>query len=92
MLITDVLCDILNELGKIDMKDSFINSLNAEPITNGLNNEELEGLKLVVLTGVERNDWTALVQHREYIWFTRLVDDCLLWLDWLAKVAIRSPL
>jgi hypothetical protein len=64
MLISDVLIHLVRELDKSNMKDSFNRF-------NRLDDDGLTEWKAGVRDGVEKNDWTALIVHRAYIWINR---------------------
>jgi hypothetical protein len=74
MLISDVLTRLVHELGATNMKSSFISSSDAYAMVGRLDDDKLKEWKAGVQDGVERNDWTALIVHRMYIWITRQLD------------------
>ena len=62
---------LAEELAASKMKDTFIASLThsgIDVIVNGSDNKGLEELKAGVRDGVEKNDWSALIAYRAYIW------------------------
>ena len=76
-LISTVLVILTAELAASKMKDTFIASLThsgAKVILNGLDDKGLEELKAGVRDGVEKNDWSALIVHRTYIWIIGWLD------------------
>jgi hypothetical protein len=76
-LISNVLVILAEELAASKMKDTFIASLThsgADVIVNGLDDKGLEELKAGVRDGVEKNDWSALIAHRTYIWIIGCLD------------------
>ena len=66
-IIRDVLEKLLKELAA-NMRISFVSPLEAKTIANSLDDDELKQWKAMVRDGVEKDDWSALIVHRTYIW------------------------
>ena len=73
-LISNVLSRLMRELEATNMKDSFINSSDANAIVERLDDDGLQGWKAGVRDGVEKNDWTTLIWNRTHICITRRLD------------------
>ncbi len=73
-LIADVLTNLMEALEGTNMKDRFINREDARAFVLRLDDDGLKRWKAGVRDGVEKNDWTALIVHRTYIWITRRLD------------------
>ena len=52
------------------MKDRFINKSNRNTLLGHMDNNGIEEWKTVVLSCLEKNDWTPLIQHCTYMWIT----------------------
>ena len=74
-LIDAVVYSLMKELETTKMKNSFISRLEAMIVVDRLDEDELVKWKAMVRDGVEKEDWTALIVHRTYIWIIQRVDD-----------------
>ncbi len=80
-LFSDVLMNITQELAATGIRGSVIacpSMRRANEIVESFNKDELEEWKAAVQNGVEKGDWTDLIEHRMYILDYHIVGSCII--------------